>query len=57
MEILKPEQYEEYENFVSRHSKGGFTQSALWRKVKNNWGFEAVVSRNQEGGIVGAVGV
>lgn len=57
LEILKPEQYEEYENFVSRHSKGGFTQSALWRKVKNNWGFEAVVSRNQEGGIVGAVGV
>lgn len=57
MEILKPEQYGDYEAFVSRHPQGGFTQSVNWQKVKNNWDYEAVVSRNAQGDIVGAVGV
>lgn len=57
MEILKPEQYGEYEAFVSHHPQGGFTQSVNWQKVKNNWGYEAVVSRGADGGIIGAVGV
>lgn len=57
MEILTPGQYEEFEAFVSRHPQGGFTQSARWREVKNNWGFEAVVSRGSAGELVGAMGV
>lgn len=57
MEILKPEQYGEYETFVSSHPNGEFTQSINWQKVKNNWGFEAVVSRDSQGKIVGSMGV
>lgn len=57
VEILKPEQYGEYEAFVSSHPMGGFTQSVNWQKVKNNWDFEAVVSRDPAGTIVGAVGL
>lgn len=57
MEILKPEQYGEMEAFVSSHPLGGFTQSVNWQKVKNNWGYEAVVSRAPDGGIAGAVSV
>lgn len=57
MEILKPEQYGEYERFVSTHPQGGFTQSVNWQKVKSNWGYEAVVSRGPSGEIAGAVGV
>lgn len=57
VEILKPEQYGEYEAFVSRHPQGSFTQSVNWQKVKNNWGYEAVVSRDHDGKIVGSVGV
>ncbi len=57
MEILSEEQYGEYEAFVANHPQGGFTQSADWRKVKNNWGWEAVVSRDASGKIVGACGV
>ena len=57
MEILKPEQYDEYEAFVSSHPNGEFTQSINWQKVKNNWGFEAVVSRDPQGKIVGSMGV
>ena len=57
MEILRREQYWEYEEFVSHHPRGEFTQSIHWQEVKNNWQFEAVVSRNPEGEIVGACGV
>lgn len=57
MEILKPEQYGEYEAFVCAHPQGQFTQSVNWQKVKNNWGYEAVVSRDSTGAIVGSVGV
>lgn len=57
VEILTPEQYGEMEEFVSRHPQGGFTQSVNWQKVKNNWGYEAVVSRGEDGEIKGAVSV
>ena len=57
MEIITPAQYEEYEAFVSSHPQSSFTQSVHWRHVKNNWGFEAVVSRNKSGEIVGAMSV
>ncbi len=53
MEILKKEQYPEYEAFVRSHINGGFTQSLNWTKVKNNWQSEVVVSRNKWGNIVG----
>ncbi|MCI8650518.1 MAG: peptidoglycan bridge formation glycyltransferase FemA/FemB family protein [Anaerotruncus sp.] len=57
MEILTPEQYSEYERFVTSHPQGSFTQSVNWQKVKNNWGFEAVVSRDDTGAIVGGCSV
>lgn len=51
MEILRREQYREYEDFVSNHPRGEFTQSIHWPEVKNNWRFEVVVSRDEEGKI------
>ncbi len=57
MEILKPEQYSEYEAFISTHPGGQFTQSVNWQKVKSNWGFEAIASRDKEGKIVGGMSV
>ena len=57
MEILKREQYREYEEFVSNHPRGVFTQSIFWGEIKNNWQFEAVVSRDDSGKIQGACGV
>ena len=35
MEILKPEQYGEYEAFVSSHPNGEFTQSINWQKARS----------------------
>lgn len=57
MEILLPEQYEEYEAFVSTHPQSSFTQSVNWQKVKSNWEFEAILSRDESGKIVGAMSV
>ena len=57
LEILKREQYREYEEFVSNHPRGVFTQSIFWGEIKNNWQFEAVVSRDDSGKIQGACGV
>ena len=57
MEILRPEQYGEYEAFAASHPRGGITQSVLWHNVKNNWGHEVVVSRGQNGEIIGGVSV
>ena len=57
MEILRREQYPEYEAFVSAHPRGEFMQSTLWQQVKDNWQWEAVVSRDEEGKIAGACGV
>ena len=56
-EILRPDQYPELDRFIAAHPLGGFTQCSSWRKVKSNWGFEAVVSRNENGDIRGSVSV
>ena len=56
-EILKPEQYDALDRFVENHPQGSFTQCSSWRKVKSNWGFEAVVCRNDAGEIIGSVSV
>lgn len=56
-EILKGNQYAELDEFVKNHPLGGFTQCSDWRKVKNNWGFEAVVVRDKAGRIIGSVSV
>ncbi len=50
-EILRPEQYEEYEAFCQAHPRGGFTQSTRWFQVKNNWQGEVVVVRGDDGAI------
>ena len=57
MEILAAEQYPEYEAFVRRHPAGSITQSVLWHRVKDNWGHEVVISRDENGGIAGGMSV
>lgn len=57
MEIITSQQTAEYEAFVRSHPQGGFTQSSLWPRVKEGWGWEGIVSRGADGHIRGAVGV
>ena len=55
MEILKPEQYPEYDAFVRGHKNGSFTQGINWADVKKQWKHEVVVSRDSSGAIKGGM--
>ena len=57
MEILKKDLYSEYETFCLNHPKGAFQQSVNWAKVKKDWLHEVVVSRDENGNIIGGVSV
>ena len=39
----------EYEQFASTSKYGNFMQSLKWPKVKDNWGWDAVISRDAAG--------
>lgn len=43
----------EYEAFASTDKNGNFLQSLNWTKVKDNWGWDAVISRDSDGKIQG----
>ncbi len=43
----------EYENFVRTHKNGNFLQSLKWPAVKDTWGWDAVISRGEDGKIAG----
>lgn len=45
MEVLKPENYDEFEQFNRSHPRGHFMQSAEWAALKKDWKREVVVSR------------
>lgn len=45
---------DEYEKFVSSSTYGYFSQSLKWCGVKNNWDWDAVISRDSDGNIQGA---
>ncbi len=57
LDLNNKTQTEEYENFVKSCKKGHFTQSVMWAKIKTDWKFEAVIVRDENGKIVGTVGV
>lgn len=44
---------EEYEEFAKNSKYGNFMQSLRWPKVKDNWGWDAVISRSADGSIRG----
>ena len=57
MEILKQKDIEEYNLFTQQNSKGHFMQSPQWGKVKTAWKWEAVIERDSQGAIIGAMSV
>ena len=55
IEELKPQETEEYEAFVRAHPKGHFAQSLAWARQKRSWTHTALICRNAEGEICGAM--
>ena len=57
MEILKKEEYGQFERFLRSQPDVSFMQSAAWRAVKDRWKHEVVVVRDEMGEIVGGMSV
>lgn len=57
LEILRTDQYDEFEEFVQNHPAGTITQSIPWHQVKDNWHPEVVVVRNDTGDIIAGVSI
>lgn len=57
MEILAPNQYTEYEDFVKNHPNGSLMQSIKWHNAKPDWGHEVIAERDENGKIVAGVSV
>lgn len=57
MEILQPERYDEYEDFVRASPYSQLLQSVRWHNVKSGWGHEVVVSRDAQGRIAGGMSI
>lgn len=55
MEFLNDSNRAEFEAFASTHENGQFTQSVNWVKVKNNWQYEGIISRDENGEIRGTM--
>lgn len=57
IEFVNDSTLKEYEEFNSSHPYGHFMQSKLWAGVKNNWKWEAIICRNENGKIKGSLAV
>ena len=57
IEFVTQQNQDAYEAFVASHPYGHFAQSRLWGKVKDNWQWAGVLSRNEAGEIRGALGI
>lgn len=55
VQLLTKQNEAEFEQFVRSHKNGSFMQSLAWPKVKNNWGYDGVLSRAQDGTVKGAM--
>ena len=57
IEQVTPQTLAEFEAFVESHPKGHFAQSSLWAKQKPMWQWKALMSRDDDGAIRGALSV
>lgn len=56
-ELVNESTLKEFEGFLQRHPKGHFAQSCLWAKQKPMWTWKAIISRDENGEIRGALSV
>ncbi len=57
MEIVKIENAQEFDSFISSHPKGHMQQSSSWGKVKKEWEWTGFISRDGNGKIKGVCAV
>lgn len=57
MELVTGSTLKEYEEFIKNHPKGHFMQSPQWGRLKENWHWEGIIARGDDGRIKGAMSV
>lgn len=57
IEFVNTENIAVYDAFVAAHPKGHFMQSSMWSKQKPEWKWEAILSKDNDGNIRGAMSV
>lgn len=57
MQILNDNDKKAYKEFLSNNDRCNFQQSLEWANVKDAWKNEVILSKNEEGKIVGAISV
>jgi peptidoglycan pentaglycine glycine transferase (the first glycine) len=55
--IIKPEELEEYDEFLKKHYRCHYAQSKKWANIKNEWKNEIIVVRDEQGQIKGSLSV
>ncbi len=55
MQLLTEDKIKQYEEFNKKHTKGHFTQTLQWAKVKDMWKNEVVLSLDDNGNIKGSM--
>ena len=53
--LLQKDEEKEYKKFLESHDRCNFQQSIEWTKVKESWTHEVVISKDQNGKIIGAI--
>ena len=56
-EYLTEAQLPEYEAFLQSHPKGHFCQSVIWARVKQEWDWEVILVRGEDGAIRGSMAI
>lgn len=57
IERVNEQNLQEFESFIQSHPKGNFAQSVLWGKQKPMWKWDALLCRDEEGKVKGAMSV
>lgn len=55
--ILKPEEIEEYDDFLKKHYRCHYAQSKKWADIKGDWKNEIIVVRDEKGKIKGSLSI
>lgn len=57
IEIVKIDNAAEFDAFVASSPKGHMMQASAWGKVKNNWSWRGIISRDESGSIRGVCAI
>lgn len=56
-QTLKPDEFEEYDEFLKKHDRCHYAQSKKWANIKCDWKNEIIIVRDENGKIKGSLSI